>query len=319
MATITRRILVKRAATVGKAVLMVVVVAFVAWTAWDLAERWRSSPPVTPHLGWTLAAVLPIVGVSLAQALGWLSLMHGMVGRRLPTVPALELFLASMLGRYAPAKVGMPVILMSRAKQLELAPSLMGSSMLLIVLVYTLLGTGIGVATLSLADQAMLPQLEALRSGLSVLALAGMAVGVVVLLVLDRRRYPQALMRKLGVEGEGPLVGLGLVAWYTVVWLCWWAHGALLVHAVGGSWADAGAGAGLFVLAPVLGFLALVAPGGLGVREAVVAGGLSASVGPGPAVVAALLSRIISLAVDVVMWLGFRAVRRRRSAESETD
>ena len=29
--------------------------------------------------------------------------------------------------------------------------------------------------------------------------------------------------------------------------------------------------------------------------------------------------RTWALAVDVVMWLGFRAVRRRRSAESETD
>lgn len=301
----------KRATLVLKAVLVLIVVAFVAWTAWDLAQRWRSSPPVSPHLGWLAAAVLPIVGVSLAQALGWLSLMRRMVGRRLPRVLALELFLASMLGRYAPAKVGMPAILMSRAKQLQLGPALMGSSMLLIVLVYTLLGVGIGVAALTMGGGPMLPQLEALGGGLSVLALSGMAVGMLVLLVVDRRRYPQVLLRKLGVEGEGPLVGPGLMSWYAVVWLCWWGHGVLLVHAVGGSFTDGVAGAGLFVLAPVLGFLALVAPGGLGVREAVVAGGLSAIVGPGPAVVAALLSRIVSLTVDVLMWLGFRAVRQR--------
>lgn len=300
---------------VGKAVLVLVVVAFVAWTAWDLAQRWRTSPPVSPHPGWMIAAVLPIVGVSLAQALGWLSLTQGMVGRRLPTVAALELFLASMLGRYAPAKVGMPAILMSRAKQLSLTPMLMASSMLLVVLVYTLLGAGIGVAAVSLVEQPVLPQLAALRSGLSVLALGGMALGVLVLLIVDRRRYPSAIMRRLGVEGEGPLVGPGLVVWYVVVWLCWWGHGALLVLAVGGSGADAVAGAGLFVLAPVLGFLALVAPGGLGVREAVVAGGLSASVGPGGAVVAALLSRIISLAIDVVVWLVFRAARRRAGVQ----
>lgn len=301
----------KRAALVGKAVLVLVVLAFVAWTAWDLGQRWQQSPPVTPHAGWLVAAVLPIAGVSLAQGLGWLSLMQRMVGRALPAVPALELFLASMLGRYAPAKVGMPAILMSRAKQLELTPALMGSSMLLIVLVYTILGAGIGIGSLSLMAGPMPPQLDALRSGLSVLALVGMAAGVVVLLVVDRRRYPAGVLRKLGIEGEGPLVGLGLVSWYTGVWLCWWAHGALLVLAVGGSGADAVGGAGLFVLAPVLGFLALVAPGGLGVREAVLAGGLSAAVGPGPAVVAALLSRIISLSVDVAMWLGFRAARGR--------
>lgn len=309
------KVLVKRATAAGKAILVVIVVVFVAWTAWDLAQRWRSSPAVTLHAGWTLAAVIPIVGVSGAQALGWLSLMRGLTGRALPWVSAMELFLASMLGRYAPAKVGMPAILMSRANQLSLYPALMGSSMVLIVLVYVLLGTGIGLATLLLMNGPIPPQLDALRSGLTVAVLSGMAVGVVVLLVLDRQRYPHALMSRLGVPGRGPLAGPGLLAWYAVVWLGWWLHGAMVVLAVGGSPHEATAGAGLFVLAPVLGFLALVAPGGLGVREAVVAGGLSASVGPGPAVVAALLSRVVSLAIDVLMWLAFRAVRRRREGE----
>lgn len=294
--------------------MVIVVVAFLAWTAWDLGQRWAASPSVSVHPGWAVASIAPIVLVSLAQALGWRSLIQRMVGRTLPTVRTLELFLASMLGRYAPAKVGMPAILMSRARQLDLAPSLMASSMILIVLVYTILGAGLGVGALSLTEGPVLPQLDALRSGLSVLALVGMAVGVLVLLVVDRRRYPNVLLRKLEIEGEGPLVGVGMVAWYAVVWIAWWMHGALLVHAVGGSWPDAVGTAGLFVLAPVLGFLALVAPGGLGVREAVVAAGLSAAVGPGPAVVAAIGSRIVSLSVDVLMWLGFRAAAQRGGA-----
>ncbi|MEM7154976.1 MAG: lysylphosphatidylglycerol synthase domain-containing protein [Myxococcota bacterium] len=295
--------------------LAVVVVAFIGLTAWDLGQRWAQSPSVEVNLGWVIASIAPIGLVSLAQALGWRSLVQRMVGRSIPFVRGLELFLASMLGRYAPAKVGMPAILMSRARQLELAPSLMGSSMLLIVLVYTILGAGIGVAALSLGDGLVLPQLEVLRSGLSVLALVGMAVGVLVLLVLDRRRYPAILLRKLEIDGEGPLVGPGLVVWYAVVWIAWWLHGAALIVAVGGTWDSAVAGSGLFVLAPVIGFLTLVAPGGLGVREAVVAAGLSVAVGPGPAVVAAVASRIISLGVDVLMWLGFRAALRRETTE----
>ncbi|MCH9683702.1 MAG: lysylphosphatidylglycerol synthase domain-containing protein, partial [Deltaproteobacteria bacterium] len=300
----------KRAAVLVKALLLVVVVAFVGWTAWDLAGRWRQSASVDLSAGWIAMAVVPIVGVSLAQALGWVSLVQRMVGRRLPAVASLELFLASMLGRYAPAKVGMPAILISRARQLALAPSLMGSSMLLIVLVYTILGVGIGVGALTVGDGPIPEQLDKLRGGLAGLAIFGMAAAVVLLLTLDRRRYPSWLLRKLEIEGEGPLVGLGMVVWYVVVWLCWWAHGALLIHAVGGTWVTAGQGAGLFVLAPVLGFLALVAPGGLGVREAVVAAGIGVGVGPGAGVVAALASRIISLSVDVVMWLIFRAWRR---------
>jgi len=298
--------------------LVLVVLAFVGWTAWDLGTRWYASPSVSVHPGYAVAAIVPIVGVSLAQAEGWVSLVQRMVERRLPRVASLELFLASMLGRYAPAKVGMPAILMSRAKQLSLTPSLMASSMLLIVLVYTILGVGIGVGALSWNDGPMLPQMDALRGGMGALALTGMAVAVVLLLALPRRVYPAVLLRKLGVKGSGPLVGLGMVGWYVGVWLCWWGHGALLVLAVGGDGVGAVGGAGLFVLAPVLGFLALVAPGGLGVREAVLAGGLSATVGPGAAVVAALLSRIISLGVDVVMWLGFRAALRRGACSQDS-
>ncbi len=291
--------------------MLVVVVAFVGWTAWDLAGRWRASPSVDLHWGWAAAAVLPIAGVSLAQGLGWVSLMQRMVGRRLPWAASLELFLASMLGRYLPAKVGMPTILMVRARQLSLAPALMGSSMLLIVLVYTILGAGLGVAALTVGGGPMPEQLAGLRGGVGALALAGMAVAVLLLLTVDRRRYPQALLRRLEIGGEGPLVGPGMVAWYGVVWLAWWAHGALLIVAVGGGWDTAAQGAGLFVLAPVAGFLALVAPGGLGVREAVIAVGVGASVGPGGGVAAALLSRMISLGVDVGMWLGFRAWLRQ--------
>lgn len=308
----------KRAVVVLKALLLLGVVAFVGVTAWDLGRRWQEAPAVSPHFGWLLASIVPIVGVSLLQGVGWLSLMRRLVGRHIPALPGLEMFLGAMLGRYLPGKVGMAAILMTRAKQLRLTPALMGSSMLLIVLVYGVLGAGLGVALMTwVGDSAMLPGLAALRGWMGALSLGGMVVGIVVLLVLDRRRYPAFVLRVLGIDGEGPLVGWPLVAWYTVVWIFWWSHGALTIVAVGGSWADALPGAGLFVLAPVIGFLAIVTPGGLGVREAVVAMGLEPAIGPGPAVVAALLSRIISLGIDVAMWLGFRAALRRRGGLPE--
>lgn len=303
----------KRHAVLVRTLLLLVVLAFVAWTGWDLAVRWQQSPAVVPHVGWVLLSVVPLLLMSLAQALGWLAQVHRMVRHRLPWVDAVELFLAAMLGRYAPAKVGMPAILLSRAKSVSITPALAGSSMLLVLLVYTLLGTGLGMGTLAASHRIAPPQLQALQGGLGLLAVLGMALGVVLLLAVDRRRWPTGWLRRLGVEGRGPLVGAGMVGWYTTAWLSWWVHGVLVVRAVGGSWIDGAEAAGLFVLAPVLGFLALVAPGGLGVREAVVAGGLAQVVGPGPAVVAALLSRIVAVLVDVGMWAVFRVLRRSRA------
>ncbi len=208
----------KRAGVFLKAGLMLVVVAFVAWTAWDLGKRWQEAPAVAPHMGWLLLSCVPIALVSLAQALGWQSLIVRMAGRPLPAWLSMELFLASMLGRYAPAKVGMAAVLISRAKQLQLSAALMGSAMLLIVLVYAILGAGMGLGTMTLTEGAVIPpQLEALRSGLGWLALGGMALVVVMLLVVDRRRYPAIVLRLLRLSGEGPLVGPGVVFWYGTV------------------------------------------------------------------------------------------------------
>jgi uncharacterized membrane protein YbhN (UPF0104 family) len=59
---------------------------------------------------------------------------------------------------------------------------------------------------------------------------------------------------------------------------------------------------GLYTLGPVVGFLAVAAPAGIGVREAIVSIGLAAQLGPAPALAAAVLSRGISLLADVLAW-----------------
>lgn len=301
----------KQLRAVAKLGLVVIVVAFVAWTGWDLAQRWHRSEPVALRPGWLAAALLPIAYVSLAQGIGWLSLLQHMLGRRLPFVSTMELLLASMLGRYAPAKVGMPAILVARARDLEISAPAMASSLVLMVAVYGLLGVGIGVASV-MATLAPLPEsLADLRSTATLIVLGGMLAVVALLLVVDRRHYPHALLKRLSLEGAGPIVNLSFVAWFSSVWLGWWLHGMLVVRAVGGTWSEAVTSAGIFVLAPVIGFLALVAPGGLGVREAVIARGIAPIVGSAAAVSSSLIARLASLGMDVAVWLAFRAVSRR--------
>lgn len=305
----------KRLGPALKWLLVVVVVGFVAWTAWDLAQRWRDSDPVRLHVGWLLLSLVPIGAVSLMQAVGWRSLLEHMIGRRLPTVATLELLLASMLGRYAPAKVGMPAILVARAKPLNLSPAALASSLLLMAGVYALLGVGIGLAAVMLGHSALPESLAGLRSTAATVVLGGMVLGVMVLLVVDRRHYPQTLIKKLDLHGTGPLVNLAFVAWFCLVWVGWWLHGVLVVMAVGGTLDTGVAAGGMFVLAPVIGFLALVTPGGLGVREAVIASGVAPLIGSAAAVVAGLYARLASLGMDVLMWLVLRAWRRRTDHE----
>jgi uncharacterized membrane protein YbhN (UPF0104 family) len=69
--------------------------------------------------------------------------------------------------------------------------------------------------------------------------------------------------------------------------------------------------AGLYVLAPIASFLAIVAPAGVGVREAIVSIGLAPIAGPTPALAAAIVSRAISLAVEVGVWASARVLARR--------
>lgn len=97
-------------------------------------------------------------------------------------------------------------------------------------------------------------------------------------------------------------------------WLTWAAHGYLVTRAVGADAAGAWSVSGLFIVAPIVGFLALAAPAGAGVREAVLSVGLVPAVGAAPALSALLLSRGATLLADVLVWLALRPLRARPSA-----
>ena len=57
------------------------------------------------------------------------------------------------------------------------------------------------------------------------------------------------------------------------------------------------------ILAPIIGFLALVAPGGLGVRETVISYALAPQIGASAALAAAVLARAAALVSELAGWL----------------
>jgi hypothetical protein len=94
------------------------------------------------------------------------------------------------------------------------------------------------------------------------------------------------------------MLGMQLLAWSG-----WWVLGLLVPLAVGSPLDVAVRYAVIFLLAPIIGFLALVAPGGLGVRETVISYALAPQIGASAALAAAVLARAAALASELAGWL----------------
>jgi hypothetical protein len=104
-----------------------------------------------------------------------------------------------------------------------------------------------------------------------------------------------------------------------VYWGTWLAHGYLIARGVGASHDAALAAAGYFPVAIIAGFLALVAPAGAGVREAILSVGMAPVVGATGALSSAVASRIATLVVEVSVFLITRPLARMRGDDSASD
>jgi uncharacterized membrane protein YbhN (UPF0104 family) len=133
--------------------------------------------------------------------------------------------------------------------------------------------------------------------------------------LVDRTRLPLKVRTLLGLDGSGRIAPLRLPLLELAYWLTWAVHGYLVTLALGASQAGAVGTMGFNPLANVLGFVALAAPAGVGVREAVLISGYGAVLGTGGALAAAVLSRVVSLVADLGVWAVVRFVALRRSSQ----
>jgi hypothetical protein len=279
---------------------MAVALLFVAYSAWDLAHKWQRSK-VSLNLPWALASVLPLMLGCLIQGRGWIALIERMTAVRVPRGPALSLYMDSQLARYTPGMVGLPFVRMAGAARLGVPAVSVGSSVGLEMLSWTAVGGGVGFASLF-----FLPAqsgLTALLGAWAVPIVLGFTTIVIALTCVDRARFPPFVVRVLKVPGSGPLVPFTLPLAHALYWGTWAAHGFLLTRAFGAAPGIALASSGLYALATVGGFVALAAPAGVGVREAILSVSLAPAVGAAPALAIAVASRAASLTADVVAWL----------------
>lgn len=282
---------------------MTIALAFVAYSAWDLAHRWQKNQ-VSLDLPWAIASILPLGLGCLVQGRGWIALIERMTTQRVPRGPALSLYMDSQLARYTPGMVGLPFVRMAGAGRLGVSAVAVGSSVGLEMLSWTAVGGAVGFASLL-----WLPSrsgLTALLGAWAIPIVLGFAALVVVLSCVDRARLPAFVVRVLKVEGSGPLVPFSLLIAHVLYWGTWAVHGFLLNRAFGASSGIALSTSGLFALATVGGFVALAAPAGVGIREAILSVSLAPALGSAPALAIAVASRAASLCADVVAWAALK-------------
>jgi hypothetical protein len=285
---------------------------FLVFAAWDLAKRWESAS-VEINSVLALLSIIPAALASLIQAWAWIVLIERMAGRKVPIAPALVLYLDSQLARYTPGKVGLPVVRMQGASLLGAKAKTVGSSVLIEMLSWTAVGAVVGFGVLFWQGRSV-PGLAGVAGRWALPLLIASVAGLLLLLVLDRRLLPKTLLRVLEIDGQGPLLPVSVPLIQIVYWAAWLVHGYLMGRAMGGSPEAALGGMSFYVLASVAGFVALAAPAGVGVRESVLYLGLRPAIGAAPAVSAAILSRVLSLVVDIAVWLVARLWRRRLPA-----
>lgn len=274
-----------------------VALALVVLLVLRLWQLWRREPVDLGKVDGAVFAAAVVASVAAVSAYG---LVWPYLLRRLGT-PApfswIGLFFKSQLGKYLPGSVW------QYAGRVGLAHSR---------------GVPVQRGLISIAAEIAYSSVAAAAASSLVLgsvAAAGILAGLGILLVVALA-FPLRLSERKSVDSAlraGPVaVVLYLLVW-TLYGVAFWATGRAL-FAVPAS--DLARYVGVFALAWLAGLVAVFAPGGIGVREAVIAALLAGRLGQADAIVLAGTSRVVLTVVDLVaaaVSFGVPALRRREA------
>lgn len=281
-----------------ESVAVAAVVAILAWAvrgAWhDAGDRIASASPVDLVL-----AVAWLVAYYLLFVVGWIWIL-GAWGIRLPYRYALQSEMVSMLAKYIPGGVWTPaarVVAVRRAgitnTPLVLSSVLLEAGLSAVSGVLVFLG---GMAAVSGVDTDLVPLI---------------AFGAVVTVLLHPAvfgRLAKLVFKPFAGDPPPPLpwrTMLSLLVYYAFTWLVGGAALFFLLRSVGGS-PDLQTVAflgGVSAVGAIVAVLAVIAPSGLGVREASMYGLLLAVATPGQALGAVALNRLALTAVELLLLL----------------
>jgi len=274
------------------AVVLAVVAGFFAVT---LAARWND----VISLKWRLEpGLFGAATVLLALSYGLVAWLWGLAMARaagLPPVAGARIWFLSNLARYVPGNVWSYVGAVELARREGVARR----ATLAVMALTQVLSVGVALA-------AGLPVLLAERARLGRPALLGAVVvaAVAALAVLFRRRLLGLARRRLpGFDPAELAPSAGTVALLAAGYAAYWAVTGLAFAALVASLyplaaADVPLVVAAYAAAYAAGFLALLTPAGLGVREGVLVVALAPVLPAGPALVVALVSRVWMMLVE---------------------
>lgn len=295
----------------------VVVIAGVAAVVHELTPRYGPTLSDTP---WAVEWPA-LIAASAIWLFGYVQLIQ-MWGRSLVwwnSAPlrfrsALRVFCISNLARYIPGAIWQFAGLAALAAQEGASPVAASVGVLLEQVV--LLGTGFALV-LSVAPRFLARWTHGLGVGAELL-LAGLLIAALVVGLPRVLPHARAWAERL-FKRPAPLPALprGAFAWYVVrgalSWIIYgiafWVFARALMGAhAPGPWLAATA----YVASYLVGLLAVVAPGGIVVREAALVLLLSPTIGAHPALVLAIASRVWLIALETLAALAVLATGRRR-------
>jgi hypothetical protein len=279
-----------------------------------LARNWDQlrSQPLEWQLrpGWLVLSLVLIWLMYALLILAWRSMLSGW-GQRLDGWSAARIWILSSLGKYIPGKVWAVAGMALLSQQAGVAPwAATGSAVVMQVLA---IGTGAAVA--GLAGAHILESAQQGAGAVLALLVAGAIISVGLLL------WPPFLRRLLRLAapqaaGERQPTGRGIVVGIATNIVAWLGYGLALWLLGRGLLPTSGLGLRLaiavFTASYLAGFLALFAPGGIGVREGLFILMLQEPLGVGAATSLALASRLLLTAAELGAAVPFLVFRRRQ-------
>lgn len=289
--------------------------AGLAILASNFADAWRELAAFDAPVSWVMLAAATGLLVLIYGGLAWLwTSIAGELGVRIPFGTALQFWSISNLGRYVPGKIWQITGVMLVASDLGVPPGLAAA--------IGFLSFGFMVATGAWVAFGFLPGLfasDSLRVGLAWLSAAAILVPVLRprLLSGTMRRLPRAI-RVTDVRDPSRAGVLRIAARFAAVWLAhgfaFWVFCAAFVPA---AWGMILPLTGAFCLSYVSGLVALIAPGGIGVREEILGATLARLLPGGPVHVVAIAARLWTMAAEVCV-LAVALTLRLRSRRVRT-
>ncbi|MFQ6047568.1 MAG: lysylphosphatidylglycerol synthase domain-containing protein [Gemmatimonadales bacterium] len=275
----------------GQAALALLVAAFV-WRA--LSGRWaefRSLQLAVEPQAWPIILSALTVWTTYALLIeAWRRLLLAW-RQRLGYRPAVRVWCLSNLGRYVPGKIWSVAGLAVLAERSGVKGWMAVAAA--VVMQALIVGTGAAIVAATVPGAA---------SALTLAIGIALAAATIAVLAFEPLGYAFVRLVRPGSEYHALPVGTAVVAAVVTLgsWISYgvafWLLGRALVPAAGLTLIAA---VGIFAGGYLVGLLALFAPGGVGVREAVLVALLAPQVGASPAVVLTVASRLLLTVTEV--------------------